>query len=127
MQLTPVFLVAAGGAAGAVCRYLSTSFVSARFGSNFPYGTLTVNILGSFLIGLFTALTCHNADPHLKLLLVTGFLGGFTTFSTFSMDAVNLYGTGDYMKTVLYVAGSLLAGITAAVAGMALGSFLRGN
>ena len=127
MQLTPVLLVAAGGALGAVCRYLSTSFVAARLGSNFPYGTLTVNVLGSFLIGLITAMACHNADPHLMLLLVTGFLGGFTTFSTFSLDAVSLYGSADYLRMFLYIAGSVLAGIGAAVAGMALGNLLRGN
>ncbi|MBO4963699.1 MAG: CrcB family protein, partial [Prevotella sp.] len=80
-MLGNILLVAAGGAVGSVCRYLLSSVHVASF----PWGTLTVNVLGSLLIGLLAGLSGRGIlSPELKLLLVTGFCGGFTTFSTFA-------------------------------------------
>ena len=91
----------------------------ALLGPGFPWWTLTVNVAGSFLIGLLAGLfgaveTGHNA----RLFLVTGFLGGFTTFSAFSLDALTLWERGAQLQAGLYVAGSVIASLIAAAAGL---------
>ncbi len=121
-----MLLVASGGAVGALLRYLMTSGISSWMGRDFPYGTITVNIAGSFLIGMFTTVLCQNAmEPQLKLLLITGLLGGFTTFSTFSLDTINLIASGCWLKTFFYIAGSLILSLTATFAGIAMGSAIK--
>ena len=88
-----IILVALGGAFGSVARYLVGVWTLRRFGPNFPWGTLTVNIVGCFAIGLLSEVIARrlNASPEMRLLLVTGFLGGFTTFSAFSLDVISLF------------------------------------
>ena len=94
MNLQNLLLVFAGGGFGAACRFLVTALVTDRLGSAFPYGTLTVNVIGSYIIGLVTfyfSFVHNTAVPeHFRLLCVVGFLGGFTTFSSFSFDTLIL-------------------------------------
>jgi CrcB protein len=115
-------VVAVGGAIGSVSRYLAQMAVARHFTHPFPLGTLLVNVLGCLLIGLFYALAEKGtlASPTLRLLLTTGFCGGFTTFSTFSYETLTLLETEHYMLAALYVAGSVLLGLLATFAGVAL-------
>lgn len=115
-------IVAVGGAAGSVSRYLAQMAVARHFTHPFPLGTLLVNVLGCLLIGLFYALAEKGtlASPTLRLLLTTGFCGGFTTFSTFSYETLTLLETEHYLLVALYVAGSVLLGLLATFAGAAL-------
>ncbi len=115
-------LVAAGGALGAVGRHLVTAGTAAWLGSAFPFGTLAVNVAGSFLLGALAGLLVQAWSPPdgTRLLLATGFLGAFTTFSAFSLDAVNLFERGSAVLAGLYVAASVILSIGALVAGMRL-------
>jgi fluoride exporter len=117
-----ILLVALGGAVGSVARYLVGVATLRQFGSNFPWGTLTVNIVGSFAIGVFIELIARklNASPEMRLLLVTGFLGGFTTFSAFSLDAIYLFERGELVTSGIYVAASIILSLIAVFAGLAL-------
>lgn len=126
MMNSPVLqiaLVGLGGFLGANARYWLGLWVNSRAQSVFPYGTLTVNIAGSFILGLLTALwlTRGGGDPRLKLLIGTGFLGAFTTFSTYMVESVNLMLAGKPSLALLNVLGSVLLGITFAFLGMWLG------
>ena len=104
--------IALGGAIGSVLRYVTVSAVSA------PIGTLIVNVLGSLVMGaLFVILTSR---PHLSPLLMTGILGGFTTFSAFSLDALKLWQGGQMLPALAYVAGSVLFSLIAVALGAAL-------
>lgn len=104
--------VALGGAIGAVLRYLTVSAVSA------PLGTFVVNVAGSFAMGiLFVALSSRAS---LSPLLMTGILGGFTTFSAFSLDALKLWQSGQFPTALAYVAGSVLFSLVAIALGAAL-------
>jgi CrcB protein len=104
--------VALGGAIGSVLRYLTVSAVSA------PLGTFLVNVVGSFAMGvLFVALSSRT---HLSPLLMTGILGGFTTFSAFSLDALKLWQSGQTPTALAYVAGSVLLSLVAIALGAAL-------
>jgi CrcB protein len=87
LSLWHIFLVASGGFLGSVCRHKLSSFLSNRFPSFFPYGTLTVNLLGCFLLGW---LMRHQVDDSMKLLAGAGFLGAFTTFSTLKLEGLRL-------------------------------------
>jgi CrcB protein len=105
-----ILLVALGGAFGSAGRYL----VSRLMESSFPWGTLTVNVVGSLLIGLLVGLVSRGAvSPEMKLLLVTGFCGGFTTFSTFANESFGMMRTGDMLLAALYIGGSVAMGIIA--------------
>ncbi len=104
--------VALGGAIGSVARYLTVSSVSA------PLATLLVNVAGSFAIGvLFIALSSRTA---LSPLLMTGFLGGFTTFSAFSLDALKLWQSGQFVQAALYIGASVGLSLLAVALGAAL-------
>jgi fluoride exporter len=118
-----ILIVALGGAVGSVCRYLVGVWTLRRFGPAFPWGTLTVNIVGCFAIGLLTEVIARrlNASMELRLLVVTGFLGGFTTFSAFSLDAIALYERGAMTAAALYVAASVGVSLAAVFGGLALG------
>ncbi len=109
--------VAIGGGSGAVLRWL----VSSRFNSSLPYGTLLVNVIGSFLIGVLFVVLSHRGidDPH-KAGLVVGLLGGFTTFSAFSLETITLIEQGAVKTALLYAAFSLIICVIAAFAGLAL-------
>ncbi|MDF0535610.1 fluoride efflux transporter CrcB [Shewanella yunxiaonensis] len=96
--------VALGGATGAVLRNLISLFMIQLFGSSFPFGTLTVNVLGSFLMGVVFALgQLSHVSPEIKALIGVGFLGALTTFSTFSNETLLLMQAGDWLKAFLNV------------------------
>ena len=114
-----VLQVALGGATGATLRYLSGLAIMRVFGhSAFPLPILTVNILGSFLMGVFVVVAAQRGLTHLSPLLMIGFLGGFTTFSSFSLEAVTLYERGDVGQAALYVSLSVGLSIAGLMAGL---------
>lgn len=117
--------VGAGGALGAVSRYLVYVSATKLFGLNFPYGTVIVNIAGSFLLGILIEVMAQSwgASTQTRLFLVVGFLGAFTTFSTFSLDTVVLYERKQFLLTAIYVLGSVACSIAALFAGMAVARF----
>jgi fluoride exporter len=121
-----LFLVAIGGAVGSVARYLTSQLTLRLFGPGFPWGTLTVNVVGSLAIGLFVELVARkfSASAEMRLLLITGFLGGFTTFSAFSLDAATLLERGATLSALIYVGASMLVSLAAVFAGLALGRAL---
>ncbi|MFC1574547.1 fluoride efflux transporter CrcB [Gemmatimonadota bacterium] len=120
-----ILMVAAGGAAGAVARYSLSGWVQSLVGSTFPMGTLVVNGLGSFLLGLSLYFFSNLAmTPEVRSMVTIGFLGGFTTFSTFSYETTVLLEGGEWLRGGMYVGGSLILGLAGVVAGMALGSFI---
>ncbi len=117
-MIANVSLVALGGALGASMRYLAGLGVVRVLGHHdFPMAIITVNVLGSFLMGVFVTLAALKGLTHLSPLVMTGFLGGFTTFSTFSLETVNLFDR-DPRQALLYVALSVGVSIAALVAGM---------
>ncbi len=124
-MLSNLIYVAIGGAAGASLRYASGIGITRLFGHGFPLGVIVVNIVGSFLIGAFVVLAAQRSLTHLSPLVVTGFLGGFTTFSAFSLEAVTLFERGQTGAAALYVVISVVGSIAALFAGlwMARGMF----
>ena len=117
-----LLLVALGGAVGSVCRYL----LSGMNVASWPWGTFTVNILGSLIIGLLVGLVSKGiVSPEMKLLLVTGFCGGFTTFSTFANESFSMMKAGDVLQMALYVGASVVIGILAVWAGMAMSDAVK--
>ena len=102
--MSNLLLVALGGSIGAVFRYLISIFMIQVFGSSFPFGTLLVNVLGSFLMGVIYALgQMSHISPELKALIGVGLLGALTTFSTFSNETLLLLQQGDWLKAALNV------------------------
>jgi CrcB protein len=116
-MLLHVTLVALGAAIGANLRYGISLWAASRFGAAFPYGTLLINVAGSFAIGVILALSATRLplSGPLRLLLVTGLLGGFTTFSSFSYEAYALVTSGNWMLALLYLAGSVGLGFVGVV------------
>ena len=115
-----VLYAALGGGVGAAMRFLVTSRITHVWGVAFPYGTMTVNILGSFLMGVLVEWLVRTL-PHsqeLRTFLAVGMLGGFTTFSGFSLDALNLSDQGQMSQFTVYVFGSVLFSILALMFGM---------
>lgn len=121
-----ILLVAIGGALGSVARYLVGLGMTRLLGVSFPWGTLTVNIVGSFAIGILTELVARrfDASTELRLLLVVGILGGFTTFSSFSLDTMALVERGATASAVAYVGASIVLSLSAAFGGLLLGRSL---
>lgn len=104
--LIPILLVALGGAVGAVARYGLSGFVQGNRG--FPYGTLVVNLLGCLAMGFLARwVEVGIASAHLRLLLGLGFLGGFTTFSSFSYEALHLYLNHSVLASLFYISASM--------------------
>jgi CrcB protein len=117
-------LVFVGGGLGAAMRHLFNLGAARLFGVSFPWGTLGVNVAGSLAMGLLAAWLAARTEgsgEHLRLFLATGILGGFTTFSAFSLDAVALWERGAAGQALTYVAASVLVSIAALVAGLAIG------
>lgn len=114
-----VFMIAIGGAVGAVCRFAISEATQKRWASDFPIGTLTVNLIGCFLIGLILQLGSQ-ADwlsPALRSLLVTGFLGALTTFSTFGHDTVRC-ADGNLTHSLLNIGLHVVLGVSAVIIGI---------
>lgn len=118
-----VWLVFLGGGSGAVLRYL-VGLALGRWSQHFPWGTFAINIGGSFLLGLLFGLTYAREFRHereIMLLLGTGVLGGFTTFSTFELEGFSLLANGHAATAAAYLLGSVLAGLAAAALGAWIG------
>jgi fluoride exporter len=117
-----LLFVGIGGGLGSILRYVISVFVGRHIPIVFPMGTLLVNISGCFLIGVFYSLVTRHADLHSDwhLFLITGLCGGFTTFSTFSYDGLILLKQGSNLSFMLYVLGSVVIGLLATFAGVAL-------
>jgi len=118
-MMTAVLQVALGGAIGAVLRYLSGIGLVRAFGiTAFPVGVITVNVIGSFLMGVFVVAAAQRGLTHLSPLIMTGVLGGFTTFSAFSLEAVTLYERGAMGLAAAYVLASVGLSIGGLFAGV---------
>ena len=117
-----LFSIAAGGAIGATLRYLVMSGVGNVVGLAFPWGTMAVNVVGSFVLGALveTMALVWSPGAELRAFLVVGILGAFTTFSTFSLDVVTLYERGAFMEAGFYVIASMVVSIAALFAGSAI-------
>ncbi|KIN70630.1 Protein CrcB-like protein [Sulfitobacter noctilucae] len=126
-MFSTLFLVALGGAIGACLRFLSGAAMLRLTGpADFPLAILSVNVAGSFAMGIFVALAAQKGMTHWNPFVMTGVLGGFTTFSAFSLESVNLMERGDYAAAALYVSLSVGLSIAALMLGLwlARGVFL---
>ena len=113
--------MATGGALGAVSRYVATGWIQGLAGGFFPWGTFTVNVAGSFVLGFVLVwLQSTVVSAEMRELVTIGFLGSFTTFSTFSYETVALLQEGQWLRAGLYMGGSVVLGLIAMVAGVAL-------
>lgn len=114
--------IAVGGAAGSVLRYLTSSAVYGWAGKGFPWGTLTVNVLGSLAMGVIATLVVEKVvlSPELKNAILIGFLGAFTTFSAFSLDTLNLFFNGAVIRAMVYAFASVIVCVLATWAGIVL-------
>lgn len=121
-----ILTVALGGAMGAVSRFLVGNVVSKALGSAWPYGTFIINIVGCFCMGiLMTVIAERQLLPAAwRLFLCVGFLGGFTTFSSFGYEAISLINQGKLLEALGYVGGSVLLGLVAAAIGVCIGRAL---
>ncbi|WP_187971372.1 fluoride efflux transporter CrcB [Aquibium microcysteis] len=115
-----IAIVALGGAIGAALRHMAGLVILRLAGAGFPWGTLTVNVVGSFVMGLFIELLARRfgASNELRLLVATGLLGGFTTFSSFSLDVAVLWERGLAAAALAYVLASVICSISALFAGL---------
>lgn len=115
-----LLIVGLGGGLGSILRYLCQKWVYEIYPHPFPWGTFIVNIAGCFLIGIFYSLSEKSAlfTTEWRLLLTTGFCGGFTTFSAFAFENLNLLRTGDTVYFFLYIIASVVLGIAAVLAGI---------
>jgi CrcB protein len=124
-------VVMAGGALGSAARLWMSGSLAARFGETFPVGTLAVNVLGCLLIGIFTGLTRPDgpllAPPLLRQFVSIGVLGGFTTFSSFSLQTFNLLADGEWLHAATYTALSVFVCLACVWAGMAAATALTPN
>ena len=117
------FIVFLGGGVGALTRYIAGAAIMRRYGGLFPLGTLVINVTGSFLIGLLMTLLTEtwNLDPYWRLALVVGFLGGYTTFSSFEYESYRAIRDGGQWLGFLNIAGSVLLGYLAVWTGAVIG------
>lgn len=122
---TTLITVALGGALGAMLRYISVQAALRLFGPGFPWGTLFVNVAGSLIMGVAAALLLEKAGAgRLSLFLMTGVLGGFTTFSAFSLDAIYLIERGKLAASAAYIGGSVALSVLALIIGLWAGRAL---
>ncbi|MBH1959427.1 MAG: fluoride efflux transporter CrcB [Flavobacteriia bacterium] len=113
-----LFYIFIGGGLGSVMRFLVSSYTQKLWNINsFPMGTFVVNVIGCFLIGMFSAYFLK-VDNYLKFLLITGFCGGFTTFSTFSAENISLWENGNYVVLAFYILLSVIIGFGAVYLGL---------
>lgn len=117
-MLKDLLFVGVGGAIGSILRYLISLAVKTN-GAGFPWATFTANLLGCLAIGVIYGISSRNPNfsQHLNLLLAVGVCGGFTTFSTFSRETVQLLQDGNHMTAILYIVGSVVLGVAAAAIG----------
>ena len=119
--MTQIFYIALGGAIGSVLRYLMMGAVGRAFVSSFPYGTLAVNVIGSAIMGVLVGLLAKYLPENqheLRLFLAVGVLGGFTTFSAFSLDVVTLIEAQQPMQAIVYALASVVLSVLALMLGL---------
>ncbi len=121
-MMKQVLFVGMGGAAGSILRYLTNVFTAKYYSASFPLATFIVNIGGCFLAGLIFGLITQETTEaqYLKFLLITGFCGGFTTFSAFALENVRLMNSGSATVAVMYTIASIVAGLLAVWIGLAI-------
>jgi CrcB protein len=121
--MTNLLYIAGGGAAGALLRYWMSNSVHLLFGRGFPYGTLSVNVTGSILIGFIYVMSIERMDAgaEWRAAIMIGLLGAFTTFSTFSLETLNLIEAGEQSRAMLNIILSLALCLTGCWAGMVIG------
>jgi len=112
-----------GGSLGALTRFIVSNSITEKMGASFPYGTLTVNVLGSFIMGFLAMLLVERVglDPLLRLGIFVGFLGAFTTFSTFSMETLNLFEQGESLRALVNMFTNVILSVFAVWLGVLLG------
>jgi fluoride exporter len=117
-----------GGFAGANVRYVLGRAIADRAGTAFPYGTFTINVTGSLLIGIIMTLLTERwvADPAWRLILVVGFLGGYTTFSSYTFEAINLFQQGQTARALTYIVGSNALGLVGCYFGIVIARSFAG-
>ena len=110
-----LLMIAIGGGIGSVTRYLTSVWAAGKFGADFPYGTLIVNVVGCYLIGLFMVIATERfiLPPHVRLLVASGFLGGLTTFSSFGYETLKLMQDGALFPAIQNIAANLFIGLSA--------------
>ena len=115
-----IFIIAVGGAIGAVCRYLLSSQIAQVAGTQFPWGILIVNVVGGFFMGAIAGLGAQSMgiSQETRTFLTTGVLGGFTTFSAFSLDMALLIERGDIINAAAYVLSSVIGSVMALFLGL---------
>jgi len=121
-----ILMLAVFGAAGTLARYGLQGWVQMRTGAGFPSGTLVINLVGCFLLGAVGQFSLNHLSvtPEWRTALTIGFLGAFTTFSTFGWETVQMLHDGEWNKMLFYVGGSVLGGVVAMILGMRLGNSL---
>lgn len=125
-----VLVLSIGGAAGVNARYWQGHWMLQWVSPRFPWATFSINVLGSFAIGFLSLLILRmglHSHSHLWAFIVVGFLGGYTTFSSFSLDALLMIEQGRYSTALLYLVGSVTAGMVAVAAGAGLARLLLGG
>jgi fluoride exporter len=121
MTFYNILAVGFGGMAGSIARYCSVMLIDKRLNPVFPYGTLAVNILGSFVLGCIIGLNLKGSlSENVRLLLATGFCGGFTTFSAFAYENISLMNQKTYGSAISYIVVSIVLGLVAVWSGMAI-------
>ncbi len=122
ITISQLFAILLGGALGALMRFIVATSITQKVGANFPYGTLTVNIIGSFFMGFLSMWLVEKAglDPVWRMAIFVGFLGAFTTFSTFSLETLNLFEQGLPLRALL----NMILSVTLSVLAVWLGVLL---
>jgi CrcB protein len=124
-MITNILLVIIGGGLGSACRYLFSLLAAKWFGSAFPMGTLGVNLAGCFLIGLGFSLAGRNIiSPSVRLLFMTGFLGGLTTFSTYALESTNFMRSSQLLPALGNIAVNNLGGLILVLVGLWCGRYI---
>ncbi len=126
MNFSLILAVGAGGFIGAILRFSGSYYIGKLLGASFPYGTLGVNILGSFIIGFLALYFEQTIAPNMKALMVTGMLGALTTFSTFSLETVLILQQSLYLKAFLNITLNIILTLSATILGMILFKRLYG-
>lgn len=126
--MTRYLYIALGAALGANARYLVGLWAGARFGAGFPYGTFLVNVTGSLILGFLLALTTGRLalSGEMRLLLAVGFLGSYTTFSSYTVESLTLLRSGSLGSGLLNIFGNNLLGLAAALGGVLLAQWING-
>jgi CrcB protein len=124
VNILDIFLIAIGGALGSVARYLLSTFVLRATGTLFPLGTFVVNVIGCLVFGAIAGAASQRVQltPALRLFLLTGILGGFTTFSSYAFESFTLVRDGQFLWASVNVVGQVIAGLAGMWAGYAMGA-----